>query len=180
MKWALGMTVLLGCVADVPEPVSPPNPIPPDEHRDDGAGGGGEAPTSQTDVTATGYLKAIANVHCVQAFACRATYPGDSAAFEASWQDSVADCAANLEVAWGVPTIETEIAKGRIDYDGTAAVQCLAGVAFAGCNTHWTDGIQWAESCYDVMVGNVPTGASCDSLYSCQSYDCDTTQHVCL
>lgn len=177
MKWVVGIAVLAGCVADVPDRAPPPNPVPPgedpgtDQEQDQG---------NQTNVTATGYLTQIAMIHCEMAFSCRATYPNDSATFLAVWQASVDACVANLQAAWGSNQIEAEIAKGRIDFDGTAAVQCLAGVAFGACTTHWIDGIQWAESCYNVMVGNVPVGGSCDSLYACQSSDCDLTQHVCI
>jgi hypothetical protein len=175
----VAVMLLAGCVADVSGiELPPPNPIPP--AGSEGEDAEEEGPGSQTQVTATGYLTQIAMIHCEQAFSCRSTYPNDAATFEATWKTSVTECVTNLQVAWGAGVLETEMAKGRIQYDGTAAVDCLGGVAFAACDTHWTDGIQWAQSCYSVMVGNVPTGGNCESLYSCQSFSCDTTAHVCL
>ena len=180
MKWALGMLVLAGCVGEAPPDLPPPpNPTPPSGERGSGSGGSGD-PNNQSTVTATGYLTQIAMHHCQQAFDCRATYPNDAATFEATWTTSVSDCVAMLLDAWGGNTIEEEIAKGRIDYDGGAAVDCLAGIAFSACDMHWTNGIQWAESCYSVMVGNVETGGSCESLYACQSYSCDSATRRCL
>lgn len=181
MKRFVGILVLVGCVGEAPPEQAPPaNPAPPGGGDVRETGEDDDDPGMQTAVNATGYLTQIATIHCQQAFNCRATYPNDAATFDATWTTSVASCVAMLQDAWAVGTIETEIAKGRIDFDGTAAVDCLAGVAFGACDTHWTDGIQWAESCYSVMVGNVPTGGSCDSLYACQSYECDETTRTCL
>jgi len=173
----VGIVVLVaGCVPDVGnDPVPPPNPIPP------GAEGEGSGdPSSQTQVTATGYLTQIAMIQCEQAFSCRATYPSDGVTFQDTWSTSVAACVAMLQAAWGTNLIESEIAKGRIEFDGTAAIDCLAGVAFGSCDTQWTSGIQWADSCYDVMNGNVTVGGSCDSVYACSSYNCDAVQHQCI
>jgi hypothetical protein len=178
----VGILMLVGgCVADVGDPAPPSNPIPPGggqqgqgSDEDNGESG------SQSEVSATDYLTEIAMIQCEQAFSCRATYPNDAAAFEASWKTSVAACVANLQIAWGSNQIETEIAKGRIDFDGTAAVSCLGGVAFGSCDTHWTSGIQWAPSCYSVMNGNVQVGGNCDSLYSCTSYNCDLVEQRCI
>lgn len=175
MKW-LGLLVLVGCVADVPGgKLPPPNPIPPSDPAEDEEPAG-----SQTQVTATGYLTEIATIHCEQAFGCRATYPNDAATFEASWTTSAPECVAMLHEAWATGSIESEIAKGRIDFDGMAAVDCLGGIAFPACDMYWTTGIQWAESCYSVMTGNVAIGDSCDSRYACESYDCDLTTRRCI
>ena len=178
MKWVAVLVLVSACVADVgTDHVPPQNPIPPSgEDLGSGSGAGG----SQTELTATGYLTEIAMIYCDQAFACRATYPFDSATVEASWAGSVSACVARLQTGWGSDQIELEIAKGRIDFDGTAAVDCLGGVAFGACDKQWTDGIQWAESCYHVMNGNVQPGGSCDSVYACASGTCDLTQHVCM
>lgn len=179
MTRLVGLLLLTGCVADVVGvELPPPNPIPPSGAQ--GSGAEDTGPTSQTQITATDYLARIATIHCSQAFDCRSTYPNDAATFEATWKTSVAECVTNLQTAWGSGVLESEIAKGRIDYDGTAAVDCLGGVAFASCDTHWTDGIQWAQSCYSVMVGNVAAGGNCESLYSCQSFSCDATTRSCL
>jgi hypothetical protein len=181
MKRFAGLLVLVGCVGEAPPEPAPPVPAPAGGARETGSGEGeDDGPDMQTAVDATGYLTRIATIHCQQAFNCRATYPNDSATFDATWTTGLASCVSMLQQAWGVGTIETEIAKGRIDFDGTAAVDCLSGVAFGACDTHWTTGIQWAESCYSVMVGNVPSGGSCESLYACQSYECDATTRTCL
>lgn len=177
MKWVAILVLATACVADVGnDPVPPNNPTPPGSGSGSGSGAGG----SQTELTATAYLTAIAMIYCDQAFTCRATYPYDAATFQASWTDAVDTCVASLQAAWGGSQIELEIAKGRIDFDGTAALDCLAGVAFGSCDKQWTDGIQWADSCYHVMNGNVQPGGSCDSVYACASGTCDVAQHVCM
>ena len=167
----------LGCAACVGEAPGDPNPVPA---VGSGGGSGGSGQSGQTSVTATRYLEDIATLQCAEAFSCRSTYPGDAASFEAVWQTSVETCVSNLLVAWNANSIETEIAKGRIDFDGTAAVDCLNGVAFGSCDQHWTNGIQWVESCYHVMVGNVAAGGTCDSVYACESSTCDTAEHRCI
>ncbi len=180
MKRLVGIVMLVGaCVADVGDPTPPSNPIPPGQ----GAGSGEEEDEqsgSQTEITATAYLTEIAMIQCEQAFSCRATYPNDAATFDASYKTSIQACVANLQEAWGSNRIEMEIAKGRIVFDGTAAVSCLGGVAFGSCDTHWTSGIQWAPSCYSVMNGNVQVGGNCESLYSCASYNCDVAEQRCI
>ena len=177
----VGILVLVGgCVADVGDPTPPSNPIPPGGNQGEGSGSGEGDSGSQTEINATEYLTEIAMIQCEQAFGCRATYPNDAATFEASWKTSVETCVANLQIAWRSNAIEGEIAKGRIDFDGTAAVSCLGGVAFGSCDTHWTSGIQWAQSCYSVLKGGVQLGGSCDSLYSCESYNCDLVEHKCI
>lgn len=180
MKVLAGLLVLSGCVADVAGGhVGPPMPAPAGERQ------GQEEPqdeesSSQNTVTASGYLEQIAMIQCAEAFTCRSTYPGEAAGFEAVWKASVPACVANLIVAWNANAIETEIAKGRINFDGTAAVSCLSGVAFGTCDAHWTEGIQWAQACYSVMVGRVPVGEGCESVYACTSYNCDTVEHRCI
>jgi hypothetical protein len=178
MKRLAGIVLLIGCVGEAPPEPAPPNPVPAGGSGDRGSGETNQG--MQTAINATSYLTQIAMIQCQQAFNCRATYPSGSTSFDTAWSTSVSSCVGVLQSAWAVGTIESEIAKGRIEYDGAAAVDCLAGVGFDACDTHWNNGIQWAESCYSVMVGNVPSGGSCESLYSCESYVCDDVEHRCL
>jgi hypothetical protein len=164
--------MLIGCVADVPG-------IEGREGEEE-TGSGSDGPGEQTTMTLSKYFDEIASVHCEQAFGCRASYPTDRGAFEASWGATVAECEANLIAAWNPAQVETEIAKGRIKYDGTAAASCLEGVTFAACPDYWNRGIEWAESCYSVVVGVVPVGGACENNYSCTTYSCDPVAHTCL
>jgi hypothetical protein len=165
---------IAGCMGQAPEePVVPASAQPADDEdkRDHG---------SQSSVTPTMYLERIAAVHCEQAFMCRDSYPGETAAFETTWSTSVPLCAVHLVAKWDANTIETEVAKGRIKFDGTAAVSCLDGVVFGSCAEHWALGIQWAKACYHVLVGTVATGGGCDTSYACVSNRCDLDARRCL
>jgi hypothetical protein len=171
MRALLGIAMLVGCTADVAG-VEGREGMP---EMGSGGGGGGES----TTLTLSQYFDKIAQVHCEQAFGCRASFPPEQGVFEDTWGASVTECEANLIAAWDPKQVETEIAKGRITYDGTAAVTCLEGVTFAACPDYWNRGIEWAESCYHVVVGTVEVGGACDNNYSCTTYYCDTYSHTC-
>ena len=141
----------------------------------------GSGGPNQTSITLSTYFDKIAKVYCDQAFSCRATFPTNLGyTFEAQWGNNHGECISRLVTAWNPALVETEIAKGRVTYDGTAAVSCLEGVTLGACGDYWTNGIDWAESCYHVVVGTVQVGGLCDSNYSCTSYACDATTHTCL
>ena len=141
--------------------------------------GPGSGNSGETSMTLSKYFDEIAAIHCQQAFSCRDSYPTDRGTFETTWTASVGECEAMLIGAWNPKQVETEIAKGRITYDANAAVSCLQGVAFAACPDYWNRGIEWAESCYHVVVGMVQVGGECENDYSCTSFLCDATLHTC-
>jgi hypothetical protein len=173
MKAVLGIVMLVGCTADV---AGIEGRDKPKTSGDDTGGGSGS-----TSITLSKYFDEIADIHCEQAFQCKASFPPDLGyTFEAQWGASLTECTQTLLAEWNPAQVETEIAKGRITYDGTAAVTCLEGVAFAACPDYWNRGIEWAESCYHVVVGMVATGGACENNYSCTSYACDATTHVCM
>jgi hypothetical protein len=164
--------MLVGCTAEVPG-------IEGREGKEDMGSGSGSGSGEQTTMTLSKYFDEIAQIHCEQAFSCRTSYPTDRGAFEDTWGASVTDCEADLIAAWNPAQVETEIAKGRITYDGTAAVSCLEGVAFSACPDYWNRGIEWAESCYHVVVGTVQVGGACENNYSCTTYNCDPLALTC-
>ena len=142
-------------------------------------GSGGNAQDSTT--TPTGYLTKIAGIYCEESFTCRADFPPDRGyTFEAQWGDTQDACKQRLLDAWTPAAIETEIAKGRATYDGSAGIACLSGVTFGTCADYWTSGIHWADACYHVIIGLVPAGGSCDNIYACASQSCDATTHTCM
>lgn len=172
MRRLLVLAMLAGCTADVAGIEG--RDKPGGDAEDPGEGPG------QTSITLSEYFDRIADVHCEQAFMCRASFPADRGyPFEAEWGSSVEECTQRLIDAWDPAEVETEIAKGRITYDGTAAVSCLEGVTFAACPEYWNRGIEWAESCYHVVVGQVPVGGACANDYSCTTYYCDQTTFTC-
>ena len=171
-SWAIALALAIGCVAEAPGIEGAGEP----EAGSAGSGGGSQ----QTTMTLSKYFDEIAAVHCNQAFGCRASYPPERGAFETVWGASIDECEANLIAAWNPAQVETEIAKGRITYDGTAAATCLQGVTFAACPDYWVRGIEWAESCYHVLVGTVQPGGACENSYSCTSYNCDSLSRTCL
>lgn len=137
--------------------------------------------SDETALTPTGYLEKIAGIYCEESFTCRASFPPDRGyTFEAQWGNSEPECRQRLLDGWNPALIETEIAKARVTFDGGAARACLDGVAFGSCPDYWTNGIQWAEACYRVLVGSVAKGGQCDTDYSCASFNCDEMLHQCL
>jgi hypothetical protein len=173
MRRVLSIVVLVGCTADV-------DGIQGRDKPDEGSGGSTDKPGS-TSITLSKYFDEIAAIHCGQAFMCRASFPADERGyvFEDQWRDTVAACEQMLIEAWNPAQVETEIAKGRITYDGAAAATCLQGVAFAACPEYWNRGIEWAESCYHVVVGMVEAGGACENDYSCTSFTCDPATKLC-
>lgn len=161
------------CVADV-------SGVHQESKDTDDTGSNGPA-SDDTVVDATGYLKRIATIHCDEAFMCRAEFPPDKGyTFEDQWGAEQSACQQRLLDQWNPRLIETEIAKGRVTFDGGAARACLDGVTFAACPDYWNRGIEWAEACYHVLVGHVSAGGQCDIDYSCSSFNCDETMHACL
>jgi hypothetical protein len=173
MRLLLGIPLLAtACVADV----SGTHPS-----QQNGSGSGSSMTDEESTATPVGYLKRIASIHCTQAFMCRDSFPPDLGyTFEEEWSNTEPACEADLLAAWNTNLIEDEIAKGRAAYDGAAAASCLDGVTFGACPDYWSRGIEWAEACYHVIVGNVPTGGSCESEYSCVSYTCDAATRTCM
>jgi hypothetical protein len=168
------LVCLVACVAEV-------NGTHQESKEDDGpaedTGGAGNT----TSTTPTGYLRQIAGIYCTESFTCRAEFPPDRGyTFEAQWGESETECVERLLTGWNPAAVETEIAKGRARYDGTAGVACLNGVSFGTCADYWTNGIHWAEACYHVIIGLVPAGGACENLYACASQSCDATTHTCL
>ena len=162
---------MTACVADV-------SGVHQASEDGDDVGGNGSANTATTP---SAYLEQIAGIYCQEAFTCRSTFPPDRGyTFEAQWGNSDAECRQKLLDGWNPPEIEREIAKGRVTYDGGAARACLDGVTFAECPAWWDRGIEWADACYHVLVGQVPAGGQCDIDYSCASFNCDEAMHVCL
>lgn len=168
----VGVVMLVGCTAQVAG-VEGPSADPKSDSGETSSGG-------TTTMTLSRYFDEIAEIHCMQAFSCRASFPPERGyPFEDEWGTSVRECVGLLIAAWNPAQVETEIAKGRITYDGAAAVSCLSGVAFAACPVYWQVGIDWAESCYHVVVGLVRAGGECENDYSCTSFVCNTTRHLC-
>jgi hypothetical protein len=162
--------IVAGCVPQVDDDEIDNQPGPAE---------GSTETSEQTALTASGYLERIAAIYCDQSFACRAEFPEQSE-FEAQWGVTIEACRKELLAEWQPAAIETEIAKGRVAYDGAAAVACLETVAFASCTEYWQRGIEWADACYHVMVGQVETGGLCDTEYACTSNECDLATHRCL
>lgn len=173
MRRLLVLVVVAGCTAEVAGIEGRDKPSAGPETPGDDVG--------QTSITVAEYFNRIASVHCNQAFMCRSSFPEAQRGypFEAEWGNSVPECIRDLIDYWDLEQIETEIAKGRIVYDGTAAVTCLDGVTFAECPLYWQRGIEWAESCYYVIVGQVQPGESCLNDYSCTTFYCEQTTLTC-
>lgn len=134
-----------------------------------GSGGGGGGGGS---ISATDYLSRMDQKYCDEAFTCQASFPamtGETFAddFGASAQDCYADAAA-YEMA---SVVESEIAAGKIHFDGTAAAQCIAGITFGTCSAFWTNGGDYPAACDTAMVGTIADGGACVVDYDCSNPD---------
>jgi hypothetical protein len=156
-------------VGDEPEQPGVPTSAPDDP------GAPGSAVISMTR-----YLEEYARIHCEQAFACRAAFPPDLGySFEDAHGRSARECSEALVAYWDPDLLETEIAKGRIRYDGAAAATCLDGVTYGPCDDFWRYGVVWGAACYHVIVGNVAEGDACTTSYACTTGYCDSASLRC-
>lgn len=144
-----------------------------------GGGGGGGSNTGGGSISATDYLTRMDKQYCDEAFTCQASFPamtGETFAddFGASAQDCYADAAA-YEMA---TVVESEIAAGKIHFDGAAAAQCIAGITFGACSDFWANGGSYPAACDTAMVGTIADGGACVVDYDCSNVDsiCLTTQ----
>jgi hypothetical protein len=170
----LMLACLVACVAEV-------SGTQHQESQEENPTPGGSGNADDTTTTPTGYLRQIAGIYCTESFTCRGDFPPDRGyTFEAQWGTSEDECVDRLLTGWNPAAIETEIAKGRAKYDGSAGIACLNGVTFGTCADYWTTGIHWAEACYHVISGVVPAGGACENMYACVSQSCDATTHTCL
>jgi hypothetical protein len=131
-----------------------------------GGGGGGGGNTS----SATGFLAAMAQKFCGQAFTCQADFPTDAGVtfadiFGASESACVSDSA-----QYDMPAaVEAAITAGKITFNAADASACISGLTFGTCTEFWTQGPNVPQACSTALVGTVADGGACTTSYECKN-----------
>ena len=133
-------------------------------------------------MTATEYITQYETKFCGEAFTCMSSYPTTTGStFADEFGASTQDCL-SIALGYDMPsTVESEITAGKIQYDGSAAASCIAGITFGACSDFWTNGPDLPTACDTALVGTVADGGSCVVDFDCSSLDsyCDATTQKC-
>jgi hypothetical protein len=142
-----------------------------DDGSGSGSGSGSDTPPPPP-ITVDMFLQQMAMTDCTEAFACMASFPTDSGdTFAQDYGASVSDCV-TMENSFDPPaTVASEIAAGKIMFDGSAAAACAAGITYASCTEYWTDGGDYPAACDTALVGSVADGGACLIDFDCSNFD---------
>jgi hypothetical protein len=149
-----------------------------------GSGGSGSGSGSGSGGGSTGQVEAfveqLVGKLCAHAMSCRAQYPaGTGATFEDEWGADQNDCVTGDEDYEQRTQIAQLVATGKLDFDATAAAECLGNPEFpAACSAFFTD-YDWPDACYDALAGNTATGGACTTYWECSADDTDCVAGTC-
>jgi len=140
---------------------------------DDGSGSGSDTGSNTPPpppITVDMYLQQMVMTDCSEAFTCMASFPTTSGdTFAQDFGASVSDCV-TMESSFNPPAmVESEIAAGKITFDGAAAAACVAGITYSTCAAYWTDGGDYPAACDTAMVGTVADGGACVVDFDCSN-----------
>jgi hypothetical protein len=88
---------------------------------------------------------------------------------------SEADCvdfADALLTGFGVMQWKASVEKGRLEYDGDAAADCIAAIESATCDQYSSDTIPTASDCRPFLIPKVADGGGCTQDDECTSGNC--------
>jgi len=184
MRFAPAFALLfVACAADAPPSGSnPTNPTNPSDPSNPGGGmdpGGGM--TTPTSLSVGDFLTAIGHKECDDAFTCKANFPTDAGVtFAEAFGANAMACYTDAATYFNVTAIQASIGAGKIAYDGSAAKQCVDGMAAPTCATYWTQGPNAPAACDTAMVGKVAAGAACTNDFECSGDNiCGDTSKKC-
>ncbi|HEV7559537.1 MAG TPA: hypothetical protein VGO00_28870 [Kofleriaceae bacterium] len=142
---------------------------------DDGSGSGSDTGSNTpppAPITVDMFLQQMSMSDCTEAFACMASFPttgGDT--FAQDFGASVSDCV-TMENSYDPPaTVASEIAAGKITFDGSAAAACVAGITYSTCADYWSTGGDYPVACDTALVGTVADGGACVIDFDCSNFD---------
>ena len=133
-------------------------------------------------MTATQFLTQMEMKYCDEAFTCQASFPTDAGVTFADAFGASASVCYSDGAAYDMPAqVESEIAAGKIHFDGAAAAACVAGLQFGACTDFWANGGTYPAACDTALVGTIADGGACVVDYDCSSGTsvCDPTAHTC-
>lgn len=184
MRCALLLALTLGCGVQLGDP--PPTESPtPTGGKGDGPGSGSGSNTGGTGgapapITATKYCDGLASDDCTEAFKCRSSFPANAGySFVDVYGENLGDCQMRLVSDFQPDKIESEIALGRVGFDGEAAAECLQALSYGDCADYFQNGPHWDSPCYQMFTSKVASGGACALDMSCTSGSCDQTTLTC-
>ena len=146
-----------------------------------GSGGGGGGSTD-TSYVAT-FLSGMGHKFCDEAFTCKASFPATQGGptFDQIFGTSAMQCYSDAEAHDMPAAVASEITAGKIMWNPTDAMACLAGLTFPACTDYWMNGANFPAACQTAMVGTVADGGACIVDYDCQNVQsyCDATSKKC-
>ncbi len=171
-------TLVASCGVEIGGP-----PDTDDGKSDNPGSGSGDTPGGMPmPLTATGFLGRIGHQYCDESFRCKATYPTGATGFAQDFGATAADCYTGLDNYYMPSLVEQGIAAGRVLYTETAAQMCLDGITYpTDCATFWTTDPVFPVVCNLALVGKIPDGGACVSIFDCASIDstCDAATKTC-
>lgn len=169
------VVLVAACGAELGEPPEADDA----DGKGDGAGGGGSSMT----LTPAGFLAQIGMEYCDESFRCKGTYPGGPAAFAQDFGATVQTCYGGVEAYYQPQLVEQSIAAGRVVFTAAAAQACLDGIEYPqSCGTFWEESAEFPQVCGLALVGTLPDGAACVSLFDCANPSslCDPATKRCV
>jgi len=115
--------------------------------------GGGGVPIGQLG-------NKVLDVLCARAARC-GEYPDE------------ATCVANNGKLADMGQIESDVASGKVKYNGSQVATCLSMYDTAGCTVMETENLQLPQACQTVFQGSVATGGACYNDEECVSLKCN-------
>src|SRR5262249_16310816 len=68
------------------------------------------------------------------------------------------ECYGILDDFYQGATVQSEVSKGKITYDATAAEACLTGIVYGSCQSFWANGPTFPDSGNQALVGPPQNG----------------------
>jgi hypothetical protein len=84
-----------------------------------------------------------------------------------------ATCVANNGGLSDMGQVESDVASGKVKYDGSQVATCLSVYDTIGCTVTETENLQLPQACQTVFHGTVATGGACYNDEECVSLHCN-------
>jgi len=164
---------------------------PPDAGDDDGSGSGtgdgsgsgsgsGNGSGSASNGEVEKFIEQLVTKTCAKAISCRAQYPtGTGDTFEDDWGEDQDDCVTGDEDYEQRAQLAQLVTSGKLDFDATAAAQCLGNLMFpASCTAFFAD-YDWPDACFDALSGDTADGQGCTTYWECSGDNSDCVSGTC-
>jgi hypothetical protein len=143
----------------------------------------GTPPDGSNALTPTAFLNKIGIRYCDESFRCKATYPDGATAFANDFGTTVSQCYTGVDAYYQPAVVEQSIAAGRVTFQPMQGTSCLAGIMYTpDCNQFWFVEPTYPASCDTTLVGKIPDGGACVSIFDCANLTsrCDQATKTCI